>query len=61
MKPDKAYPATQDIQMLNVTAKDMTKLVLKLDSSKASDSEGRAVTVGFHYNIYDGVLKGRMV
>jgi hypothetical protein len=32
MKPDKAYPATQDIQMLNVTAKDMTKLVLKLDS-----------------------------
>jgi hypothetical protein len=40
MEPDKAYPATQDIQMLNVTAKAMTKLVLKLDSSKASDSDG---------------------
>lgn len=40
MEPDKAYSATQDIQMLNVTAKAMTKLVLKLDSSKASDSDG---------------------
>lgn len=40
MEPDKAYSATQDIQMLNVTAKATTKLVLKLDSSKASDSDG---------------------